>query len=601
MVNMAPLTSHDARLLRIIGRMALASAEELEPVVGSERQEIQERLETLRSSGWVGSTFRGMLKARQDRWLLAPSAVQELYATDHIHADQIEISKAGGRERLRDGHEPLGLWRQKFAVDHEHTPHLEDAYFSPFAELPDDAPAFPSATINMHEHPPWAATPRGQLLCIRRLAALEMIYQLAPMLFTSSQLLLDSSSQADTADLKMTDFRLLRHGGFYHAVARYAPDIWVTFTYLGQQVTERIVRRKQSHRYWSLDCYVAAEDRYLRAADRSFFEDPQYPVEPSAQVIAATDPWAAELARRVLVRTAPTLVFTPDGLSTEPVAARPSFDQVSDPMQHTPIGRNLPLARMKYQSPELEVLSGPAECRLFTAIAEFPAMQASWLGELSGHSLPAATQILGSFVNLELAAEFDGRYFLGERGMIVAANLSRIRRDTIARRHSAYYNEDFRQHLFHHDEGVNRLVLKFAQEGVTAIGGWRGELNLTNVTQIKPDLLILVSEGPFGQRPHCVEYERGKALPGNVVQKLGTYRKSAAVGLPVPVLFVCENESAARNFLHGGRALPLLATHLDAALTGPITGDNTVWRQAGKPDDKGVRLVARSGAPVPSA
>ncbi len=572
MVNMAPLNSHDARLLRIIGRMALASAEELEPVVGTERQEIQERLETLRNSGWVGSTFRGMLKAKQDRWLLAPSAVRELYATDHIHADQ-----------------------------HEHTPHMEDAYFSPFAELPDDAPDIPSAAINMHEHPPWTATPRGQMSCIRRLAALEMIYPLAPVLFTNGLLLLDSSSEADAADLNMTDFRLLRLGGFYHAVARYARDIWVTFTYLGQHVTERIVRRKQSHRFWALDCYIAADDLYLRAADRFFYEDPQHTAEPSAQIIAATDPWAAELARRVLVRTAPTLIFTPDGQSTEPVAARPSFDQISDPMQHPPIGRKLPLGRMRYQNHDLLVLSGPAEFRLFTAIAEFPAMQASWLGELSGHSLPAVTQILGRFVNLELAVEFDGRYFLGKRGMIVAANLSRIRSDTISRRHSAYYNQDFRHHQFHHDDGINRLVLKFAQEGVAAIGGWRGEFNLTNITQIKPDLLILVSEGPFGQRPHCIEYERGRAAPGDVVRKLGTYRKSAAVGSPIPVLFVCDDEPAASNFLHGGRALPLLATYLDAALTGPLTGDNTVWRQAGKPDDKGVRLVARSGAPVPSA
>ena len=25
----------------------------------------------------------------------------------------------------------------------------------------------------------------------------------------------------------MTDFRLLRRGGFYHAVARYGPDLWI--------------------------------------------------------------------------------------------------------------------------------------------------------------------------------------------------------------------------------------------------------------------------------------------------------------------------------------------------------------------------------------
>ena len=34
-------------------------------------------------------------------------------------------------------------------------------------------------------------------------------------------------------ELGMTGFRLLRHGGFYHAVARYGEDLWVPFTCVG--------------------------------------------------------------------------------------------------------------------------------------------------------------------------------------------------------------------------------------------------------------------------------------------------------------------------------------------------------------------------------
>ena len=53
----------------------------------------------------------------------------------------------------------------------------------------------------------------------------------------------------------MTDFRLLRHGGFYHAVARYGPDLWTPFTYAGLHATERALRRKEQHRFWGVDCY----------------------------------------------------------------------------------------------------------------------------------------------------------------------------------------------------------------------------------------------------------------------------------------------------------------------------------------------------------
>ena len=88
----------------------------------------------------------------------------------------------------------------------------------------------------------------------------------------------------------MTDFRLLRHGGFYHAVARYGQDVWTPFTYAGLHATERALRRKEQHRFWGVDCYSHEEDRYLRIGNRTFYEDPDQEVEPSALVVVAVDP-----------------------------------------------------------------------------------------------------------------------------------------------------------------------------------------------------------------------------------------------------------------------------------------------------------------------
>ena len=385
----------------------------------------------------------------------------------------------------------------------------------------------------------------------------------------------------------MTDFRLLRNGGFFHAVAHYGDDIWTTFTYLGVHVTERIVRRKQAHRFWGLDCYVAAEDRYFRIANRVFYENPQQAIEPSAQVILAADSWAAELARRILIRTAPTLICTPDGRCSEPVVVRPSFDFIADPEQHPAISRKKPTNRWWRDNRDLDAINDPTSFRLFMTISEYPAMRSSWLREITGGSFGTVSRTLASFVETGLVAEFDDRYFLAERGMRRAANLSRLRHDTIPKRHAAYLNPGFRHQEFHHNDGVNRLVLRFAREGVKAIAGWRGELNLPDVTQIKPDLILLVADGPFGARPHCIEYERSAVSPTEIARKLSTYRKSAASGRSVPVLVVCETEQAAHKFVEIGRSLPLLATHQEAALAGPLTGDGTVWLQAGKPTDAG--------------
>ncbi len=99
----------------------------------------------------------------------------------------------------------------------------------------------------------------------------------------------------------------LRHGGFHHAVARYGPDVWTPFIY----ATERILRRKEQHRLWGVDAYLHEEDRYLRIANRVFYEDLDQQVSPSARVVVAADAWAAELARRTLTGSTPTLIWAP--------------------------------------------------------------------------------------------------------------------------------------------------------------------------------------------------------------------------------------------------------------------------------------------------
>ena len=111
----------------------------------------------------------------------------------------------------------------------------------------------------------------------------------------------------------MTDFRLLRHGGFYHAVARYGADVWTPFTYAGLHATERALRRKEQHRFWGVDCYSHEEDRYLRIGNRVFYEDPDQQVEPSAQVVVAYDAWARELAQNTLTDNTPPSSAPPTG------------------------------------------------------------------------------------------------------------------------------------------------------------------------------------------------------------------------------------------------------------------------------------------------
>ena len=312
MAQRRPLTNEQRQLLKITARMPLASVANLAPVLGLEEERVRRMLGALRRGGWVTSVVRGMTERRQHRWFLTRRAVDLLYVTDHQHPAPREEARATGLAAFHPEGELPQDYRDRFALDHDHPVHLEEQAASPFCGGDSDDTR---GSGSDHEHPPWTATSRGIETSLRRLAMLEPVYKLvAPDLIRSGRVNRPSDDMAASREARMTDFRLLRRGGFYHAVARYGPDLWTPFIYAGLHATERSLRRKEQHRFWGVDCYSHEEDRYLRIGNRLFYEDPDQAVEPSAQIVVAHDAWARELARNTLTTTnTPTLFCTPDG------------------------------------------------------------------------------------------------------------------------------------------------------------------------------------------------------------------------------------------------------------------------------------------------
>ena len=301
---------------------------------------------------------------------------------------------------------------------------------------------------------------------------LETFYRLAPELLKSGRVRPPAEGEANR-ELRMTDFRLLRHGGFYHAVARYGQDLWIPFSYAGLHATERALRRKEQHRFWGVDCYSHQEDRQIRIANRLFHVDPDLAVQPSGLVVVAADAWAGELARTTLKDDTPTLFCTPDGRCSEAVELRASRDLVSDPAGHPTVGRPESAGLWLRDNPDMAAIGGRAAHRLFLAICQFPAMRAGWLREVVGGSPSEVGRHLERFVDTGLVAVFDGRHYLSEPGMRRAANMSRVLPSVIRSRHGAYLGRWYREHEAHHNDGVNRLVVRFAREGVAAaVAGW---------------------------------------------------------------------------------------------------------------------------------
>ena len=277
-----PLNDEQRRLLRITARMPLASVANLAPILGMTEDRVRRMLGTLRNGGWVESVVRGMTERRRHRWFLTRKAVDALYTTDHQHPNPREEARAAGQAEFHPEGELPTHFTERFVLDHDHPAHLENQDISPFAaagpiegDTDGDGPD--------HEHPPWTATSRGIETSLRRLAMLEPVYALAPDLLRSGRVVRPSNDAAASREARMTDFRLLRRGGFYHAVARYGPDIWTPFTYAGPHATERVLRRKEQHRFWGVDCYSHEEDRYLRIGNRLFYEDPTRRWSPRAR------------------------------------------------------------------------------------------------------------------------------------------------------------------------------------------------------------------------------------------------------------------------------------------------------------------------------
>ena len=266
------------------------------------------------------------------------------------------------------------------------------------------------------------------------------------------------------------------------------------------------------------------------------------------------------------------------------VELRLSRDLVADPADHPALGRPEALDQWFAENRDLSaLLDGPRAYRVFMAVAEFPAMRASHVRRIAGGSAAQVGRILDDFVDTDLLAEFDGRHYLSRKGMARAATLSRVSAATIRRRHGAYLEQWYREHELLHNDGVNRLVARFAQDSVAVVAGWRGEVNVPDVTQVRPDLLAPVVAGPHGGGFYFLEYERHAQL-WRSEGKLGPYRRMARIGRALPLLVVCDAAQTEEIFLTLAGNLPLLTATLERALAGPITGGDTVWRSpSGQP------------------
>ena len=178
MARVQQLKDEQRQLLRITGRMPLASVANLASALGATEDRVRAMLGRLRSGrlGVIGH-------AGHDRKTPAPFLPHPPGGEPALPPPTTSTPAPGRRPAPRAW--PISTRREncwadfqeRFSLDHDHPPHLEGPGDSPFTACGE---AEDGGAAHGHEHPLWTATSRGVEMSPQRLAMLKPVYRLAP-------------------------------------------------------------------------------------------------------------------------------------------------------------------------------------------------------------------------------------------------------------------------------------------------------------------------------------------------------------------------------------------------------------------------------------
>ena len=570
-----------------LGNMPLIAGHELAEVMEQRPAAVYEVLGDLKDKRLVTTLNVGLLKSRQDRWLLTRVGIDATYTTDHVHPTdgQWEMMTFGD---WSDSNIPLVMQKTEWHHFHAHHDRLR---YTPYSTGDPD-----------HAHVPWQATESGIATLIERIPALEMAYGAAPRVLKEPGVSVVGTRDRTPDVRRLTRFQWMSGDRSFWAVAGYGHDVWVLVIWVGTQDTVATFRRRWD-RLW--------QGRGRREAPASYSDDHEYRVtispspydppgsieviapRPSGIVVLAADARAADIASEVMGPAARpmTAIFVNGKAVSGSWTLTPSLDAIMEEKAPARIGRpekaleppdTVRTKREKKKHQTLRALTALGDVqtyRIFSLIERWPAIRQTHLRTLTNCRLPEVTAALRALVDAELALQRDRHYYVGSVGIDFlqrrdGADLSRVRG-----RYGAYADDESnrRNEQLQHNIGLLRLVLAFAREGITLEPGWRRVINVPEDTQVSPDALVPIEDGAGAITWVCLEYEKSARASSRVAKKLEPYKKVASDGQPQRILFVCDTMDAVREFQRQREGLALLTAILKDAVRGPLRGPGSVW------------------------
>ncbi len=545
--------------LRHVGEMPLGSREDFAIRWGVDEAAARRTLDRLANEGLVDHVYRGNIRRQQHRYWMTPAGADFFYDTSHVHPSLDDFQRIARLRQTGDDPSELQMLERMFSWDHAH---------GPFGDTED------------HEHAPWSATIAGIREIFTRLALAEQVYPIAPDLLLSDHIILPFELPARVRVMGLTEIRWLRSGRLYHVLARYGDDWWVAFTYAGVHAKGTVIRDKHASRFDGLARYYwPPEERFPDYYD---VEEDSFEPTPSLQVIVAADGWAKALAQEHLGSDVVSSGLWTGEEPCLPVQLGWSRSLVADRFRSEQAGSLDPNAangirEWLHSRTDLAAIDSVPAFRMVILASQFPAINKTELKVLARASGKVFPRILNALCDHDVLLEDQGELYVDRKGIQFVAAVSRtsveVVRETCGRWLKKGQREDYRDH----NRGVARLALAFFKAGGELVGSSRATTNVPGVTQVQPDAVIRLVDGPYGSGWYRVEYERSAVNRRRIANKLGPYRRIAETGESLPVLFVCDTEVAVKRVLEIGRDLQIAATTLAQATAGAIDGVG-VWQ-----------------------
>ena len=424
----------------------------------------------------------------------------------------------------------------------------------------------------------WQDTAAGLEEIFRFLPIVETLNRLVPRLFSSGAiqdlpLVIPSHCAPDAALLRFDDttkparFQWLQstRKGVLTAAAFYRNED-------GAELLLPYVWEGLEHRDVNLSADLA-ELREDLPGDCDFWYGTER--RPVGVVIVVPDQLGALRLTDVLDRSVPAAIIDQTGIVLQRLIPGLPQGNMSLPVpSNSRVGNLANLTTFFTANSLFSTVTDVLTHRVLRWIELHPGCNQAGIAAALSHNRPPIASCLASLSNAGVIEETGGRYEMTDHGIIhFAAKQDRVSVNTVKGRYNTGRPKP------RHKVALARLAVRFREKKLLVAPGWRRVMNLPNITQIQPDLWLLI---PYDQGMYvwyAVEFERSATEEPDIGKKLEPYRIFAEEKFPLPMLMICEKPAAADNFVRSGGDLPMLVSTLDEVLHGDFEGDASVWRK----------------------